>query len=110
MTTVWWLLAAALLADGRMLRNMGIGTITSNTDTNNGFSPVEIPSPSGPSAPEPMTTPSPFSTYQASWETSYSFNFVQPSFNFETNLIGNFSIENMGSNFAIIKTASPQYP
>jgi hypothetical protein len=111
--TPWLFLFLALVPehDSVMLRSRGIGTITSSstTDSGSGFEPAGIPLPSGSDRPTPATTPSPFSTYSADWQTGYSFNWAASSFDIPTNLIGNFSIENMGTNFAIIKTASPEY-
>jgi hypothetical protein len=109
----WFVLIIACILPnvwGRMLRVTGIGTITAPDTANSGFTPPDIPTPSGASAPAPITTPSPYSTYSPSWATSYSFNWPNNSFSFDTSIIGNFSIENMGANFAVVKTARPQFP
>lgn len=116
MRPIRWVFLCLLsgLAYGRsLLRQKGIGTITVTTSapgSGSGFDNVAIPNPSGASPPTPTTTPSPFSTYSASWDTTYKFNFANPTFNVDTSVVAAYTVQNMGQNFAVINTAMPVYP
>ena len=93
----------------------GIDSLTApsqavSVDASGNFVASDLPLPNGAKAPTETTTPSPFSTYSAAWDATYSFNFANPTFSMDTSLISGFSVANMGANFAVINTAQPVYP
>ena len=111
-SVLWFAALAGLTVQGRMLRR-GITEISAGTVTSDGtYTAASIPLPLGNAAPQPLTTPSPYQTYSANFDTQFVMNWAPPSnaFVFDTTNINKLSVDLLGDNFRIIKTSSPVFP
>ena len=109
------LVVIALIAgwvETRMLRSKGITEVTLSTSGTTNFTALPFPQPVGNTAPPVPTTPSPYQSYSAAWDTSVQVTWtpMPNAFSFDTSNINKLDVDQMGSNFRIIKTASPVFP
>ncbi len=76
------------------------------------FAPVTFAPPSGNTAPPPQVTTAAFQAYSASFPSAVTLNWaaVSTPFSFDTSNIANLNVNNLGGNFAVIKTAPYVYP
>lgn len=86
------------------------GGASDGTDAN-GFPIVNVTNPTGNPMPPGSTTPSPYQTYSASWPNNMTIVW-QPdpnAFTFDTSNIANLQLDNLGANFAVLRTAGLTY-
>lgn len=96
------------LSHSRMLRDITqiAAPVATGTDAN-GLPVVLVNQPTGNTAPPAMTTPSPYSTYSAAWQNNMTMRWVPDAsaFSFDTANIANLQLDNLGPNFAVLRTA-----
>jgi hypothetical protein len=109
------------LVSGRVLRGITqivIPPAPASGSSSNGaayssgtFAPVTFAPPSGNTAPPPQVTTAAFQTYSASFPSAVTLNWAAAStpFSFDTSNIANLNVNNLGGNFAVIKTAPYTY-
>lgn len=105
----------APLARAYMLRAKGITEIAIPASTSPapgaGFVVSTIPPVVGSTPPVALTTPAPYETYSALFDKQFQIAWTPTpnAFNFDVSNIAKLDVDQMGSNFRVIKTASPVY-
>ena len=87
-------------------------TNTTSTSSSGGFTVSTLPPIIGNAAPTVPTTPAPYQLYVPVFDQAYQIGWtIDPSaYKFDTTNVNKLNVNQMGNNFRIMNTASPQVP